>query len=297
MAGQINHAFVSVIADDPVAEAAGEVTPTRWNAPLVVITPFTIAEILSDHDKAAHDAIGVGVAKVSPWLAAAAADLPQSDFALTGNVTMTNGSTAVTGTGLDTQLKVGDYIKRTSDGSQYWAKISSIESSTALTLDSNYGGTNGASPGSGSGRASGYSYVLGTGESLGYGILEFDDTGLERAGWRIPLPDVATTIALKIYWKQASAGTGNVVFKLGIKGINEGENITTLVMPTLSDTIIDAAGNNVTYLTIAIDASVASNASDGEMGIFLLEVDAPNASHTLVGDVRVFGVYAEYTRV
>ena len=231
------------------------------------------------------------------WLAAAAADLPQSDFALTGNVTMTNGSTAVTGTGLDTQLKVGDYIKRDSDGSQYWAKISSIESSTALTLVSNYGGTNGASPGSGSGLPCGYSYVLGTGESIGYGELEFDDTRRERVGWRIPLSDVATTMALKIYWKQASAGTGNVVFKLGIKGVNEGENITTLLMPTLSDTIIDAAGNNVTYLTIAIDASVASNASDDEMGIFLLEVDAPSASHTLVGDVHVFGIYVEYTRV
>ncbi|MCK5431183.1 MAG: hypothetical protein KAJ03_00495, partial [Gammaproteobacteria bacterium] len=151
--------------------------------------------------------------------------------------------------------------------------------------------------GSGSGRPSGYSYVLGTGESIGYGILEFDDTGLERGGWRIPLPDVATTIALKIYWKQASAGTGNVVFKIGIKGVGEGENITTLLMPTLSNTITDAAQNNITYLTIAIDASVASNASDDDMGIFLLEVDAPNASHTLVGDVNVFGIYAEYTRI
>ena len=27
----IKHTFQSVIADDPVAEAAGEVTPTRWN--------------------------------------------------------------------------------------------------------------------------------------------------------------------------------------------------------------------------------------------------------------------------
>lgn len=241
----------------------------------------------------------LGVGKVSLWLAAAASDLPQSDFSLTGTVTMTNASTAVTGSGtaFDTEMKVGDYIKLDADGSAYWAKISAIATATALTIDANYGGTGGASAGSGSGRPCGYSYVLGTGESIGYGILEFDDTGLERAGWRIPLPDVATTMALKIHWKQASAGTGNVVFKLGIKGVGEGENITTLLMPTLSDTIIDAAGNNITYLTIAIDTSVASNASDDEIGIFLLEVDAPNASHTLVGDVNVFGIYAEYTRI
>ena len=240
-----------------------------------------------------------GVGTVSLWLAAAAADLPQSDFTLTGTVTLTNGSTAVTGSGTayDTELKVGDYIKRDSDGSQYWAKISAIASATALTIDANYGGTNGASAGSGSGRPCGYSYVLGTGESIGYGQLAFDDTAKERAGWRIPLPDVATTMSLKIYWKQASTGAASVVFNVGIKGVNEGENITTLSMPTVSDTIIDATQNNITYLSIAVDASVASNASDDEMVIFVLEVDAPHASHTLVGDANVFGVYAEYTRV
>lgn len=240
-----------------------------------------------------------GSGAVRVWLAAAAADMPQSDFSLTGTVTMTNASTAVTGSGtaFDTELKVGDYIKLDTDSSVFWAKISAITSAVALTIDANYGGTGGSSAGSGSGRPSGYSYVFGTGESIGYGQLEFDDTARERAGWRIPLPDVATTIALKIHWKQASVGTGNVVFKLGIKGVNEWENITTLVMPTLSDTIIDAALNNVTHLTIAIDSSVASNATDDEMGIFLIEVDAPNASHTLVGDVNVFGILAEYTSI
>ena len=63
MAGQLDHAFVSVIADDPIAEAAGEVTPTRWNLPHAITTPFTIAEILSDHDKAAHDALGISSTK------------------------------------------------------------------------------------------------------------------------------------------------------------------------------------------------------------------------------------------
>lgn len=70
MAGAIAHSYVSLIPDDPVADAEGQITPTRWNNDHVIDALFDIAEILSDHDKAAHDAIGVGVQLEKLWFTA-----------------------------------------------------------------------------------------------------------------------------------------------------------------------------------------------------------------------------------
>lgn len=57
-----------------------------------------------------------------------------SEGTLTGTVTFTDGSTAITGAGtaFDTELSVGDFIRK-SDGTE-WYKIASIASATALTL-------------------------------------------------------------------------------------------------------------------------------------------------------------------
>lgn len=69
---------------------------------------------------------------------------PQS---ISGTVTMTNGSTAVTGssTKFTTELAVGQYIVLDADGLSSLARVDSITSDTALTLSANYGGTGGSS--------------------------------------------------------------------------------------------------------------------------------------------------------
>jgi hypothetical protein len=65
--------------------------------------------------------------------------------ALTGTVTFTNGSLAVTGSGTSftTQIVVGQYIKKTADSETDYVQVSSIQSNTALTLVSTYPGTTG----------------------------------------------------------------------------------------------------------------------------------------------------------
>lgn len=64
---------------------------------------------------------------------------------LTGTVTWTNASKAVTGSGtaFESELEPGIYI-RSPDDEDYIAKVASIQSDTELTLVANYGGESGA---------------------------------------------------------------------------------------------------------------------------------------------------------
>jgi hypothetical protein len=66
--------------------------------------------------------------------------------AITGtSVTMTNGSTAVTGVGtsFNTQLVAGEAIKLNADANSAWMNIASIGGATSLTLTNTYAGTGG----------------------------------------------------------------------------------------------------------------------------------------------------------
>lgn len=67
---------------------------------------------------------------------------------LTGTLTLTAGSAAVTGSGtaFTTELEIGDKIIL--DADETWAEVLSITSDTALTLTAVYGGTGGSGAGS-----------------------------------------------------------------------------------------------------------------------------------------------------
>ncbi|MFZ2834538.1 MAG: hypothetical protein WAZ64_00715, partial [Candidatus Moraniibacteriota bacterium] len=67
---------------------------------------------------------------------------------LTGTLTFTNGSTAVSGvsTLFTTQVAAGDFIWLDADST--WTEVASITSNTALVLTGNYSGTGGAGAGS-----------------------------------------------------------------------------------------------------------------------------------------------------
>ena len=45
MALTVTHTFTSLIADDPVAAAAGEILPSHWNAPLTVTGTLDISGV------------------------------------------------------------------------------------------------------------------------------------------------------------------------------------------------------------------------------------------------------------
>jgi hypothetical protein len=66
--------------------------------------------------------------------------------ALTGTVTFTNASTAISGSGtaFTTELKAGDYIKKSAESETNYVRISYIVDDTNLVLESNYAGTTAA---------------------------------------------------------------------------------------------------------------------------------------------------------
>ena len=64
---------------------------------------------------------------------------------MTGTAVFNSGSTLVSGTGtlFTTEIKSGDYIKRSSDPESAWTQIDRVQSDTELYLVSNYAGTSG----------------------------------------------------------------------------------------------------------------------------------------------------------
>ena len=64
--------------------------------------------------------------------------------AITGNLTWTNGSVTVTGTTLQTQIRAGQYIKKTADAETLYVQVASVDTATSLTLVSAYTGTSAA---------------------------------------------------------------------------------------------------------------------------------------------------------
>lgn len=69
-----------------------------------------------------------------------------STRALTGTVTLTNGSTSVSGSGTSftTQLAVGDVIRLSADAESAWAKITVVTNNTSATIAANYTGMGGS---------------------------------------------------------------------------------------------------------------------------------------------------------
>lgn len=69
--------------------------------------------------------------------------------ALTGTLTFTNGSNIVTGSGtlFTSEVKQGQYIKKTADSETLYVDIDTIDSDTSLTLTSNYAGTTSSTTG------------------------------------------------------------------------------------------------------------------------------------------------------
>lgn len=85
---------------------------------------------------------------------------------LTGTLTFTNGSTAVTGSGTTfTSLKYYDYVKLAADANSAFAQIATIVSDTSLILTSPYSGTGGT----GTANYSSWIPSIGTGTSLTVG--------------------------------------------------------------------------------------------------------------------------------
>jgi hypothetical protein len=88
--------------------------------------------------------------------------------ALSGtSVTLTNGSTTVTGVGTSflTQLDTSKYIKLNADANSAWARVAQVLSNTSAILKANYTGTGGT----GAASSSNWIQTVGTGGSIAVG--------------------------------------------------------------------------------------------------------------------------------
>lgn len=121
---------------------------------------------------------------------------------LTGTLTFTNGSTAVTGSGtaFESELKVGYHIIL--DADVVWAEIASIESDTALTLTEAYTGTGGSGAG-----------------SKGWG---FSDKKIQAA-LSLPWGNNKLAAGAEVKLEAKSDGTATIVVDGGITGTTLGE--------------------------------------------------------------------------
>lgn len=108
--------------------AYGEIVPIRVSAGGELVSRATVS---TDEGHFRHDFPGSALTT-----------------AISGtSVTLTNGSTAMTGVGTSftTQLQRGMYVKLGADAESAWAQVQSVESNTAATLAAAYTGTGGTS--------------------------------------------------------------------------------------------------------------------------------------------------------
>lgn len=145
--------------------------------------------------------------------------------ALTGTVTFTNASTAVTGSGtsFDTELEAGDIIRL--DADDLFVEVASVESATALTLVSNYPSTGGA------GAASKVDKGAATDTGLIGSSKEFqpmEATYPQRSGQTVTWRSVFTSTEALFRWLEvtvvnASSDTGT---NLNRKAVDLGQHST-----------------------------------------------------------------------
>ena len=66
---------------------------------------------------------------------------------LTGTLDFTNNSTTITGTSTSftSEVKVGDFVKKTSDGETNYVQVAEVISDTEMSLETAYQGTTSSS--------------------------------------------------------------------------------------------------------------------------------------------------------
>lgn len=210
---------------------------------------------------------------------------------LTGgtNITFTASSTTVTGTGtaFTTQIKTGDFIKKSADSETNYTEVASIESDTSLTLMTAYAGTTSTTSGVVSNwktvtaATSGSISVTSSSLSLGSGTGSGESTYITRSGDYLPYTlNVNLTVSQRIanqtilvgFRDQFSSpnyrceiqftGTDNTQVNFVTSGGPNAADTTTLVaiLPTSTTAVshqykIDLSGNQA---TLSIDGQVAA---------------------------------------
>jgi hypothetical protein len=177
---------------------------------------------------------------------------PGASAAITGNITFTNGSATVTGTGLDTQIAPGTQVRLDADG--VWAEVKTVDSSTSLTLVENYTGAGGAA---GAGSVKGAQVTLAVAPTSNAGVVLYIPT--TKNGAFSVQQDVKADIKTQtedIKELGNDAVTRDVVQKVGTLALTFAQANNHTVMNKLA-----ANSKNDQYMVIAVKYKNTSPAS------------------------------------
>lgn len=200
--------------------------------------------------------------KVSALTALTGADLANGDQFLVTDVGSPNVSKSITAD----ELAQGSQFS-----SRYVAK-----SGDYLFISAGAFGANGGSPSNDSLGGSAY--------SANSWLLDADS--LEQVGVNVDLPTFWTTANVEVYWANAGAGSGDVVWGLQINSLTTGETIA--FSPLIDTTVTATAGarNVITATTLATALSVTS----GDMWFVNVYRKGADAADTLTNDAGMLAV-------
>lgn len=127
-------------------------------------------------------------------------------------------------------------------------------------------------------------------------VLEFDAASDEHADFRDVMPQHygGGGLTCRIYWGAATATTGNVVWNMAFRSIeDDAEDIDTshtYTANTVTDAAPTAAGEYTAAVITFTDGADMDNVGAGDLYILRLTRDADNASDTMAGDAQVVAV-------
>lgn len=137
--------------------------------------------------------------------------------------------------------------------------------------------------------------IGGSGNLVGYSVLDFDDTTSEYAAFRVPIPNYSSGNIRADVSYLCGGISGNIGWKIKSLGVQHNEEFTgAIIMSGLLSTFTQkAATSSVTYLSTNFYASHQPSVTSGEL---LLTQVGRDVSDTMVGDARLLSVVLSYDR-
>lgn len=276
----IKHSKVSTVVDgiDP-----DSVRPSDWNADHTGI-PDTIANILTNHTKAVHDALGIAGAAHAATHVTGGGDTV-ADAIAAGNSGLMSGADKTKLDGIEALADVTDAANVAAAGA-VMAEIVSIW----LPAESAYlPATNPAL----------LSEIAGATVYGGWSYLAFDDTTSEHAVWRVPVPDYdGGNITITGYAKPATTPGAAVTLQFDILTIGLATSEPFNAAVTVDTGVNLSFSLNTTELStdVMIASAVIDPANVESNDLMVIELARDVTTDNLVGDGQLLGILLQYTK-
>ena len=125
-----------------------------------------------------------------------------------------------------------------------------------------------------------------------YGAIAFDKDSTEAIAASFTVPhDYASGLSIQLVWTNLGAGSGNVVWRVGLNNQGDGGTITSL---TTTDMTVAAPAQNVWKYSTS-GASFPNSAAAGQHVLLSCGRIAADAADSLANDAGFLGYLVSYT--